>query len=462
MNRFRPPRARFPGYAPAFARASRAWAAALACAAAAAFAPGPAAATDVQAVRFWSAPDHTRIVVDLSEPCSYRHLTLDSPPRVVVDIDGAAFRFPTDDIAVNDGLVKQIRFGLPSGPGKAGRIVLDLDVAARYDVFELEKVEDLPDRLVLDVKRPSSAGPAPGAPEEPRPRVERRIGPDAVGDFLIMVDPGHGGEDAGRRNPDGLKEKHLALDFAKALAADIERRPGYRAALTRTGDYFVPLGKRRAIAEEKRAHLFVSIHFNAAPSSQARGTEIFFVSLKGADDRATRELEDVENSADLVGGLPPGDRKTSENLARMLVDLRQADTVERSQQLAVHMNDEVARIRSVKTRTVKQAGFAVLKQLFIPAALVEVAFLSNKEDVRFAKSAENRDAFVHALADGIVDYCEEVEIPRMGWRMHTVARGESLTQIAAAYSMSVDSLCAANGINGGLVKPGQRLRVKTR
>lgn len=452
MSGFRPPCVRLPRLAPPVA--------ALVAAVFALPATPAAAATGIQAVRFWSAPDHTRIVVDLSETASYRHLTLESPPRVVVDIDDAVFRFDAAPIEVADGLVQRIRFGPPVKPGEPARIVLDLELSARYDVFALERVEDKPDRLVLDVKRPAAAGAVPGIPE-PRPRVQRRIGPDTVGDFLIMVDPGHGGEDAGRRNPDGLKEKHLALDFSKALAAEIERHPGFRAALTRTGDYFVPLGKRRQIAEEKGAHLFVSIHFNAAPSPQARGTEIFFVSLKGADDRVTRELEDVENSADLVGGLPPADTKSSDNLARMLVDLRQSDTVERSQRLAVSMNDEVAKVRNVKTRPVKQAGFAVLKQLFIPAALVEVAFLSNKEDVRFAKSKENRDAFVAALADGIVRYCEDVEIPRMGWRMHTVARGESLVQIAQAYSMSVDSLRAANGIDGGSVRPGQRLRVKT-
>jgi N-acetylmuramoyl-L-alanine amidase len=125
------------------------------------------------------------------------------------------------------------------------------------------------------------------------------------------------------------------------------------------------------------------------------------------------------------------------------------------------MNDALARVRRARTRPVKQAGFAVLKQLFIPAALVEVAFLSNREDVRFARSKESRDAFVRALADGVVAYCEEVEIPRLGWRMHTVARGESLAQIAQAYAMTVDTLREANRIDGDAVRPGQRLRVKT-
>jgi N-acetylmuramoyl-L-alanine amidase len=420
-----------------------------------------AAAVEVTAVRFFSAPDHTRIVADLSGPAAYRHLTLEDPSRIVVDVDDVRFAMPLDAIPVNDGIVKQIRFGPPAKPGAAGRLVLDLEQTTRYDVFLLEKVEDKPDRLVVDVRRVPGIIPVPGTAQDgPKPRAERRIGPDTVGDFLILVDPGHGGDDHGRRNPDGLKEKHLALDFSKALAAEIDRHPGFRAALTRTGDYFVPLGKRRAIAEEKGAHLFVSIHFNAAPSSKARGTEIFFVSMKGADDRATRELEDAENSADLVGGLPPTDQGTSQDIARMLVDLRQSDSVERSQQLSVHINDQVAKVRGVRTRPVKQAGFAVLKQLFIPATLVEVAFLSNREDAKWARSKGNRDAFVRAMADGIVAYCEEVELPRLGWRTHVVNRGESLANIAATYGMDMESLRAANGIDGDKLKPGQKLRVK--
>lgn len=415
----------------------------------------PAAAVDVLAVRFWSAPDHTRIVVDLSEPCSYRHNPLADPPRIVVDIDHSRFVVAQTPIAVGDDLVKRIRFGPSTSGGTAGRIVLDLDVAARYDVFALERVDAMPDRLVIDVKRPAAA-----LPLGPKPRVERRIGPDSVGEFLVMVDPGHGGEDFGRHNRDGLKEKTLALDYSKALAAEIDRRPGYRAALTRTGDYFVPLGKRRAIAEEKGAHLYVSVHFNAAPSSKARGTEVFFVSLKGADDRATRELEEVENSADLVGGLPPNGGEGTENLARMLVDLRQSDCVERSQQLSVRINDALDRVRGVRTRPVKQAGFAVLKQLFIPAALVEVAFLSNKDDVRFVKQRANRDAFVQAIADGVVEYCEDVEIARLGWQIHTVRGGESLAQIAESYSMSVDTLRMANSLASDALRPGQKLKVK--
>jgi len=416
----------------------------------------PARAASVLAIRHWSAPDHTRIVVDLSEQVAYTHRTLEEPDRIAVDVDDTKFEIPTDAIPIADGLVQRIRFNRLSKSGKV-QIVLDLDRVARYDVFALEKYEHKRDRIVIDVKRPRGAVRPPTLP-----RVEREVGPESVGDFLVMVDPGHGGEDAGRRNPDGLKEKHLALEFSRALQKELERCPGFRAELTRNGDYFVSLDRRREIAEERGAQLFVSIHFNAAPSRSARGSEVFFVSLKGAEDRETKELELAENSADLVGGIPPRDGGTTSQLARMLVDLRQADSVERSQQLALRVNDHVAKVPGVKTRRVQQAGFAVLKSLFMPAVLVEVGFLTNAGDVRFATSDRNRDRYVAAIADGVVNYCETVEVPRLGWRIHTVSQGESLSAIAEQYAMNIAALRDLNQLDGNRIYIGQKLRVTRR
>jgi len=420
--------------------------------------PSGAGAVDLLAVRHWSAPDHTRIVIDLSDAAAYLHRDLDDPPRIAVDVDGGAFRFPVTDVPVGDGIVKRLRFNVLGQSGKA-QVVVDLEAPTRYDVFALEPYETKPNRIVIDVKHPAPAV----VPRPPSlPRQERIVGPDSFGDFLVMIDPGHGGEDTGRRNPDGMMEKHLALELSKELAAELNRRRGYRAELTRSGDYYLSLARRREIAEQRGAHLFVSVHFNAAPSSQACGTEVFFVSLKGADDRATKELEKAENSADLVGGVPPRDTQTSGELARMLVDLRQNDTVERSQRLATHVTDQVDRVRGVRTRKIKQAGFGVLKSLFMPAVLVEVGFLTNRDDVRFIRSSQNRARYVSALADGIEKYCEEVEVPRLGWKIHTVSRGETLSQIAGVYAMDLGALRGANDLQGDRIFVGQKLRVRPR
>jgi N-acetylmuramoyl-L-alanine amidase len=420
-------------------------------------APLAAPATELRAIRHWSAPDHTRLVIDLDEPAAYRHRFVEDPPRIAVDVADGVFVFDRDPILIGDGLVERVRFNVLSQSGKA-QVVLDLVVRARYDVFALPELETKPNRIVIDVKRPASLQ----TPRPVRRREERTIGPESFGDFIVVIDPGHGGEDPGRVNPGGLKEKDLALLLARDLQQQVNKRRGYRAKLTRKGDYFVSLRRRREVAEELGAHIFVSLHFNAAPSGRARGSEIFFVSLQGAVGRAEQELVRVENSADLVGGLPPRDEGTSDELARMLVDLRQNDSVERSQRLATILTDRIGRIRGVSARKVKQAGFAVLKSLFMPAVLVEAGFLTNRADLRFIQSRQNRARYADALADGIVAYCEEVEIPRLGWQIHVVGRGESLSTIAHQYAMDLSALRDANSIQGDLIRIGQKLRVRPR
>jgi N-acetylmuramoyl-L-alanine amidase len=424
------------------------------------FGPSPGRAVDIVSVRHWTAPDHTRIVADLSGAATFRHRFLDQPPRIVLEIDDGVFRFPTQEMTVKNDIVQRIRFN-DLVKSSCAQIVIDLEQSLGYETMFLEAEDSKPPRLVVDVKHPPPGALRPAG----KSRVERQLGPDRIEDFLIMIDPGHGGEDHGRRNPDGLREKDLALQFAKALQQEIEARPGFRAQLTRKGDYFVSLAERRQIAEEAGAHLFVSLHLNAAPNRKARGTEVFFVSLEGASDRALQELEQIENSADLAGGLPPSEIEASPEVTKMLVDLRQNDSVERSQRLATLLTDHVEDVRGIETRRVKQAGFAVLKSLFIPAVLVEIGFLTNADDVRFVRSQSHREQYIDAVADGIVAYCEEVEIPRVGWKMHTVARGETLAEIASHYSMDETALRAANGIpdgKDGSITAGKKLRVRAR
>ena len=149
-------------------------------------------------------------------------------------------------------IIRRIRFN-PLAKSRRAQIVIDLVSMRPYDVFLLEANDDKPARIVIDVKHPAASARDPDAlageraPAAGDTREARRIGPESVGDFLVMIDPGHGGEDPGRRNPGGLMEKDLALQFAMDLKRAIDARPGYQAALTRPGDYFVSLGRRRAI-----------------------------------------------------------------------------------------------------------------------------------------------------------------------------------------------------------------------
>lgn len=428
----------------------------------------PARAVDLLMTRTWKGPEDTRVVVDLSGPAEFEHHTRDDPARVVVEIPGGQFRFPLETIAIDENGIRRVRFNVLKKTRRA-QIVIDLENSMTYDVFLLEKVDSKPDRLVIEIHRatapevatPQDKGDDPKSSEN---HPGHRMGPDRVGDFRVLIDAGHGGEDPGRINPSGIKEKDLALTFARSLQSQLNRRPGYRAELTRSGDYFMSLARRRTIAEREEAHLYVSLHFNAAPSPAANGTEVFFVSLDGATDRALQELEEVENSADLIGGVHPADESTAGDVTKMIVELRQNDCVERSQRLATILRDRIASLKGIEARRVKQANFAVLKSLFIPAVLVEIGFLTNESDLRFVQSRRNRTAYVDALADGIVAYCEEVEIPRLGWRMHVVSRGETLGEIAQQYAMDPETLREANDLprdQDAAKLVGRRLRVRS-
>ena len=327
--------------------------------------PAAYAAAEVSAVRFWTAPDHTRVVVDLSAEATYSTRVLTNPDRVVVlVVDGTIGAAPVTT-PVGDGLVDRVRLNqLNSGV----QVVVDLPVASAHTVFPLKPYMNKPSRIVVDVFHQDQPSPAP----RERPEVADDSGPR-----VVIIDPGHGGEDPGTLGNGKLKEKDVVLDIGKRLAEQLRARGGYDVHLTRDGDYFVRLAKRKEIASVNHGDVFISIHANSAPNKRADGTEIFYVSPRGASDQAARELADLENAADLVGGVSPD---ADDDVLSILVDLKMSDSVQKSSDLAGLVHDELGRER-VSECVSKQAGFLVLKSLTMPSILVEVGFLTNSNDV---------------------------------------------------------------------------------
>jgi N-acetylmuramoyl-L-alanine amidase len=384
---------------------------------------GPA----VSAVRHWTAPDHTRVVVDLTGSPEYSTRTLTGPDRVVVLVVGGSVGVAPGETPVGDGVVDRVRLNqLKSG----AQIVLDLGRPSVYNVFTLKPYGEKPDRIVVDVFRDGTpeaqtAAPAPS---------ERRV---------IVIDPGHGGEDPGTVGNGKLKEKEVVLDIATRLASILRSRPGNDVHLTRTGDYFVRLAKRKQIARDKKSDLFISIHANSAPSKKAEGSEIFFVSPRGASDQAARELADRENACDLVGGVSPD---ADDDVLSILVDLKMSDSVQKSGDLA---SLAAARLRESGTCAcaVKQAGFLVLKSLAMPSILVEVGFLTNASDVKKLKSDDYRQRYAEALAGAVFAYFDRyAPQPVAVGGGHRVVPGETLWSIARRYDMTVEELRQLNGL----------------
>ena len=255
---------------------------------------------------------------------------------------------------------------------------------ARHDVFALDPVGGRPHRVVLDVHRE-----VPRAPREEAPP-------------LVVIDPGHGGVDPGALGPDGLTEKAVVLRTALALARWFESTDSpVRVRLTRTEDVFIPLGRRYRLAEEWGADLFVSLHANAYADHRVTGSEVYFLALGAPSDPEGARLAALENAADRIGGVAP---ESLTELQDILTDLRRTDTLARSSLAAEHLLGSLDGASLLRTRSVKQAAFIVLRSAEVPSVLVEMGFLTNPEEARLLADDRFVTQMAAALGEGIVDY----------------------------------------------------------
>jgi len=362
----------------------------------------------VTRIRQSSEKGSTRVVVELSQPTAWKQMALDGPKRVVLDIDATADPSVTA-MGVGDGRLHRIRIGA-QGEG-ALRVVFDVDAIVDYRAFELPADAEQPARVVFDFfGREPSAG-ATVAPstdgERKTPAVPAIVSaPARTRPITVVVDAGHGGQDPGARGH-GNDEKDICLAIARKVAAEIEKRPGFRARLTRDDDRFIPLRGRIDVAEKHDADAFVSIHCNAAKSSAATGTEVYFLSLSGATDEASRELARLENSADLMGGVAP---EADDDLTSILFDMQQADNLQRGSILAASVMESLGGHPDLSTRGVKQAGFVVLKSPRIPSILVETAFITNSKESRLLASGTFQTAFARRVAEGVGRFFESTAL----------------------------------------------------
>ncbi|MBI5837459.1 MAG: N-acetylmuramoyl-L-alanine amidase [Candidatus Eisenbacteria bacterium] len=364
---------------------------ALLCAAPSAHAARPLRVTGV---RHWTGPDVTRLVLDVSDAADFSVERSDDSTQVTVRVAGVALIANLSEVSVRDSAVEDVTLRSMTGGGVKATIRLTRPTAVR--VFALSQVPGRPHRVVVDVTRYV-------APEQV---VEREKAIQTVLESrarVVVIDPGHGGDAPGAVGPGGLCEKDVTLPIGRKVADRLNARPGIRAVLTRDGDYDLPLRRRFLIAERYQADLFVSIHCNSSRDRDARGTEVYFLSLTGATDEASRELAEAENSADqLYGQLPAG----NDDVKSILFDLRQNDTLKKSSELADVVLQSLAGREDLVFRGVKQAGFAVLKSPQVPSILVETAFISNRREAARLRSESFQDDLADLIARGVGEYLE--------------------------------------------------------
>jgi N-acetylmuramoyl-L-alanine amidase len=439
------------------------------------------AETKVNSVRLWRAPDNTRLVFDRTGPVQHSVFTLTAPDRLVIDINGASLGAPLN---VNSSNTPITAMRSAQRTPTDLRVVIDLKKAVTPKSFTLAPNAQYGNRLVVDLfDNPADAAPIPAptnvatvapVPVTPiDPPVKLPPAPAGKRDIVVVIDAGHGGEDPGASGSRGQREKDVVLAIARELQRQVNGMKGFRAELTRTGDYFIPLRGRTEIARKKGADLFVSIHADAAPSAAAFGASVFALSDRGATSETARWLADSENRSDLIGGagnvsLDDKDRM----LAGVLLDLSMTASLTSSLNVGQKVLSNIGRVTPLHKQRVEQAGFMVLKSPDIPSILVETGFISNANEASKLAAANHQQALARSISSGVRQFFQQNPPPgtyiawlrdsgkiAQGPRDHRVNPGETLAMIAVRYQVSPATLRSANNLKSDELKIGQTLTI---
>jgi N-acetylmuramoyl-L-alanine amidase len=365
-------------------------------------APSAPESSRLIAVRFLSSKAYTRVMIDLSQEVDYKVHRLQEdpskglPPRIYVDLLNAKLGMESKEpIAVEDGLLRQVRVGQFSGD--VVRVVLDMTSLRQHNAFLLPD----PYRLVIDIEG-QKAGEAVAALDKKKgtpPAAKGKRIPEA-GIRKIVLDPGHGGKDPGAIGLGGVAEKDIVLAVAKKLAKKLKQQMGVEVVLTRTDDRFIPLEDRTAIANAEDADLFVSLHMNASPNGEARGLETYY--LDNTNDEGSMRLAARENGTS---------QKHVSDLQFILSDMTQNLKLEDSITLAHRLHHSLVggmskRLADFRDLGVKKALFYVLVGARMPSVLVEMFFITNRTEGRAMTQDSYQNAVVESLYDGILKYKE--------------------------------------------------------
>ncbi len=341
-------------------------------------------------VRLWSASDHTRIVLDLTEPIQHESSSQEKPPEFHLELKGVFLRTLKREMDVKDPLLTKI---ILTELGKDRvKLILHQKRPLTANVFTLKPYQDKPHRLVIDL-----VDIIQEKKEQEERQKQKEIKPK--GTKIVVVDPGHGGEDPGAIGPKKTMEKDVVMKVGEKLVRLLNQRNECQAFLTRKGDYFIPLEQRGKIAREYGADLFLSLHADASFNPQARGSSIYCLSLSGATDQVAKILADKENMSNILGGVSvrPASLSRDPNVDQILLDLLQNNTMRDSSRLAETLLEDIKGVNPLKYLSYRQANFIVLKAPDIPSVLVEMAFITNKEDERLL----NRDDFQEKMAKAL-------------------------------------------------------------
>jgi N-acetylmuramoyl-L-alanine amidase len=341
------------------------------------------------------APNGVERIILKSQAAPLKTFTLQNPDRAVIDLPGGIINPIALPPEYKGSLLKAIRYGRFNPT--TSRVVFDLAQPAKFGRITSGDGEVIVELLPLNAAVPADeASSDDEAPQAVAPSNDRP---------LIVIDAGHGGQDSGALSHDeGMKEKDITLRYARSLADALLRSGRYRVALTRDSDRFIMLPDRVTSARKLEGDLFISLHADSNPNKEARGFSVYTLSETASDDEAAA-LAERENKSDVLPGMNLN--TADEDVASILIDLTQRETMGKSTHLADAMVEALHPKVTRLPRTHRYAGFRVLKAPDIPSVLIELGFLSNPKDAKLLQSREYQSLVVSSIVKGIDRYLAE-------------------------------------------------------
>ena len=344
--------------------------------------------------RYWTAPDHTRIVIDTQENAFYDIFT--SKDYIILSVENAKVLSETfSHLFFQDKRIERAQIKRDHETLKLIFHTKDLYSVKYFNLPPNQKYKY--HRLVIDLYDSKSSK------SKTKVAIEKSTPSDKI---IILVDAGHGGEDYGAVGKNKTREKDVNLAIAKKLVNTINKNKDLSAVLTRNGDYYIPLTKRITIAQNQQATMFISIHADAVESTSAKGASIYTLSEKGNNSKLAKQLEQSENSVDQFGGVETV-IDSDQFLKSILTDFSRQDRENQSQKLASQVLEELSKIGPVHKKTPQKANFVVLKAPTIPSILVETAFISNPTQEKRLGNSKEQQKIADAIYKGVINYFEE-------------------------------------------------------
>ncbi|CAK2973486.1 N-acetylmuramoyl-L-alanine amidase [Vibrio crassostreae] len=427
-------------------------------------------ANSLKSLRVWPSPEETRVVIDLKSEADFSYFTLSSPSRFVVDLKNTNLATKLPVVVKDSPVLSKIRKSSP--PDKnTYRLVFELKKSSKAELFKLSPTPggQYGHRLVIDLPH----GAASKATSKPsKPTVSKNINQvKRQKDILIVIDPGHGGEDPGSIGPSRKYEKNATLSISKKLAAQLNAIPGIKTRMTRNADYFVNLNRRVAIARENEAHLFISIHADAFTTPQPRGGSVFVLNTRRANTEISRWIENKEKQSELLGGSGAAftGNIDDKNVNQTLLDLQFSHSQKEGYKLATAILSEMGKVAKLHNSKPINTSLAVLRSPQIPSVLVETGFISNPTEEKLLFQRSHQDKLARSVTKAVVKYLKanppegiilsNATSSTGSVSQHKVSRGESLSVIASKYGTSTQTLMKFNNLKSSSLAIGQILKI---